>query len=255
MKKKILAIVLCVAMLAIAIVGGTMAYFTDTDADVNTMVSGSVAIRQDEWMRNEAGTALVEYQDQTLLPAVIYDENGNVTSSWGAAAYAEDTSHQYTVEGLNDTFQMPDRQRMRNVVDKVVTVTNTGENDAYVRTLVMIEDPNGTVMTNLEMMYDSVHYPAKFCGYFTVDGARCFIIEFIHSAKIAPKETTYPSAMAFWMNPAVDNGDVPEEFHIIAFSQAVQADGFDDATTAIYTAFGEVTQDNLDDWFAGEPQA
>ena len=48
MKKKILAIVLCVAMLAIAIVGGTMAYFTDTDEVTNTFTAGKVGIRLDE---------------------------------------------------------------------------------------------------------------------------------------------------------------------------------------------------------------
>lgn len=48
MKKKILAIVLCVAMLAIAIVGGTMAYFTDTHAQTNTFVAGNVGITLDE---------------------------------------------------------------------------------------------------------------------------------------------------------------------------------------------------------------
>ena len=53
MKKKITAIVLVIAMIAIAVAGGTLAYFTDTDADVNTMVSGNIKIRQDEWMREK----------------------------------------------------------------------------------------------------------------------------------------------------------------------------------------------------------
>lgn len=44
MKKKILAIVLCVAMLAIAIVSGTTAYFTDTQAQTNTFTAGKVDI-------------------------------------------------------------------------------------------------------------------------------------------------------------------------------------------------------------------
>ena len=48
MKKKVLALVLCVAMLAIAIVGGTMAYFTDADAKTNTFTMGKVDIALDE---------------------------------------------------------------------------------------------------------------------------------------------------------------------------------------------------------------
>ena len=48
MKKKILAIVLCVAMLTIAIAGGTMAYFTDKEAQTNTFTAGKVEITLDE---------------------------------------------------------------------------------------------------------------------------------------------------------------------------------------------------------------
>lgn len=48
MKKKILALCLCVAMLAIAIVGGTLAYFTDTDTKTNVFTSGNVDIQLNE---------------------------------------------------------------------------------------------------------------------------------------------------------------------------------------------------------------
>ena len=42
--KKILAISLCAAMLAIMLVGGTMAYFTDAEAKTNTFTMGKVDI-------------------------------------------------------------------------------------------------------------------------------------------------------------------------------------------------------------------
>lgn len=48
MKKKILAITLCIAMLAIMLVSGTMAYFTDTQAKTNTFTMGKVDITLDE---------------------------------------------------------------------------------------------------------------------------------------------------------------------------------------------------------------
>ena len=49
MKKKILAFTLCVAMLAIAVVGGTLAYFTDEDSADNVFTLGNVdiAIREE----------------------------------------------------------------------------------------------------------------------------------------------------------------------------------------------------------------
>ena len=48
MKKKILAITLCVAMVAIMLVSGTLAYFTDTDEQTNTFTAGKVEITLDE---------------------------------------------------------------------------------------------------------------------------------------------------------------------------------------------------------------
>ena len=45
MKKKIVALALVICMLAIAIVGGTLAYFTDTDAQTNTFTAGKVGIK------------------------------------------------------------------------------------------------------------------------------------------------------------------------------------------------------------------
>ena len=44
MKKKILAFAIVFAMAAIAVVGGTMAYFTDSDAKDNVFTTGKVDI-------------------------------------------------------------------------------------------------------------------------------------------------------------------------------------------------------------------
>lgn len=44
MKKKIMAIFLCVALVAIAVVGASLAYFTDTDSAENTFTVGNVKI-------------------------------------------------------------------------------------------------------------------------------------------------------------------------------------------------------------------
>ena len=44
MKKKITALCLCVALLAVAVVGASLAYFTDNDQADNTFTAGSVKI-------------------------------------------------------------------------------------------------------------------------------------------------------------------------------------------------------------------
>lgn len=49
MKKKIVSLCLCVALLAVAVIGGTLAYFTDVTDDVkNTFTMGKVKITLDE---------------------------------------------------------------------------------------------------------------------------------------------------------------------------------------------------------------
>lgn len=77
MKKKILAIVLCVAMLAIAIVGGTMAYFTDNDAKTNTFTVGNVSIvlTEPKWDATGAAEAADVYPGEALAkdPTVTND--------------------------------------------------------------------------------------------------------------------------------------------------------------------------------------
>lgn len=91
MKKKITAIFLCVALVAIAIVGASLAYFTDTDNAKNTFTVGNVKIDLIEQQKGENGLETFE-PGKTLLP------------------------------GTSD----------KNAVSKIVTVENTGANDAWV---------------------------------------------------------------------------------------------------------------------------
>lgn len=73
MKKKITAIALIVAILAVGIIGGTLAYFTDTtQAEVNTFTVGKVDINLTEpnWDKEA---------DHTLMPGHSYDKNPTIT--------------------------------------------------------------------------------------------------------------------------------------------------------------------------------
>ena len=68
MKKKITAIVLCVALLAIAVVGASLAYFTDKDAKDNVFTTGKVDITLDENFE----------QNSKLLPATGSAQTGTL---------------------------------------------------------------------------------------------------------------------------------------------------------------------------------
>lgn len=92
MKKKLTAIALVVALLAVAVIGGTLAYFTDTDSAKNTFTVGNVKIDLIEQEKTEQG--LVDFEQDKLL--------------------------------------VPGKSNDGNAVSKIVTVKNTGKNDAWV---------------------------------------------------------------------------------------------------------------------------
>ena len=103
MKKKLtLVIALAAVVLTIAIAGGTLAWFTADDAAKNTFTVGRIEITQYEQEHDANGDLQSFTQDQDLLPIV------NVSSP------ADDG----------------------NYVEKIVTVENTGRNNAYVRTFI-----------------------------------------------------------------------------------------------------------------------
>ena len=106
-KRKTLALALTLCMVAILAIGGSLAYFTDTDEETNTFTVGGVKIDLIEQQVNDAGTALEAFeQNQVLMPIV------------GSA------------QGEKDDFGQP---VAANYIDKIVTIKNTGKSDAYVR--------------------------------------------------------------------------------------------------------------------------
>lgn len=70
MKKKIIALCLCIAMIAIAVVSGTLAYFTDNKEQINTFTAGKLEIKLDE--------AKLVVDDEGNLS---YDKDGNLVTS------------------------------------------------------------------------------------------------------------------------------------------------------------------------------
>ena len=79
MKKKIVAICLCVALLAIAIVGATLAYFTDTKSATNTFTVGNVKIDliESRYHRQGSGSS-----GDTSIPAPTQTASGMKSVSY-----------------------------------------------------------------------------------------------------------------------------------------------------------------------------
>ena len=139
MKKKITALCLCVALLAVAVVGASLAYFTDTKSATNTFTVGNVSIDLIESKYHREGndnsgdatipdpTHKVVTEDGMKYVATGHTMFTNDEIKADAETYATDY---LAVKGKN---MVPGRG-----VAKCPYVVNTGANDAYIRIRVMI---------------------------------------------------------------------------------------------------------------------
>ncbi len=271
--KKILAMVLVVALTAAVSIAGTMAYLTSTDSDVNVMTMGNVKIEQLEYERVVENGAWVSTnetdkygytpdkmqpfsQAKPLLPAVFAD--GKIKWDDRNGSTAEDgTGHQQSwgQVGASGTNQLFD-DSVKNVQDKFVFVRNTGSSNAYVRTWIAFEQGNVTaedfesiIGTNGNASHWSWETVATDV---VIDGNEYVVCCVTYKGPksnptgiLAPNATSYPSLLQVYMSPEATNADVAAidgngngTYDILVFSQAVQAEGFTDATTALTTAFG-----------------
>ena len=136
MKKKITALCLCVALLAVAVVGASLAYFTDTKSATNTFTVGNVSIKLIESKLHRQGFGGT---GDTSIPTPSQTASGMEYISDGAKAFTDTeiqtdaetyTTGYLAVKGSN---MVPGRR-----VAKSPYVINTGANDAYIRIRVMI---------------------------------------------------------------------------------------------------------------------
>jgi len=225
--KRILMLVACLSLVASLAVGGSIAYLQDTDQTVNVMTLGNVDIEQHEQERAANGDLVDFTQAKPAYPAV------------GPVEWADQGVN------VNGTEYKVFTNDLKNVVDKIVTVKNTGKSDAFVRTIIAIEapdyDPNDLIHVNVNG--DDV---LSYTSWAPVDinGIKYVYSVFTYKDALAPNEISAPSLMQVFLDAKTTNEDVAkfgDTWEILVVSQAVQAAGFTDAATALDTAFGEVS--------------
>lgn len=132
MKKKVTAIALAVCILAVAVIGATMAYFTDTDSKTNTFTFGGVDIEltekseKDEQNKIHAGTEKDGgFTYDTVLPGLVYSKVPTVKVVEGPA-WVVVTVTVPTIYDHPDFFNGTANETDFAMVKKVV-----GENTVY----------------------------------------------------------------------------------------------------------------------------
>lgn len=231
MKKKVLAISLAVALIAIVMVSGTLAWFSDTDEAKNSFTIGSIEIVQHEHQRDDQGNIEAFENNQFLLPVV--------------------------------NTQTPSADA--NYVEKMVAVENVGENEAYI--CVNIAVPAALVdIINLDLDETGWTQQNRTNNVTTVDGVSYMVYSYIRTDALAVGGVTNYLLKGVWMdaevdlqpNPAENNAeqfctwndttdswdfydyDTTGTLDILVATQGCQASGFANASAAITAVFPSI---------------
>ncbi len=272
MKKKITAIFLCVALVAIAIVGASLAYFTDTKTATNTFTVGNVKIDliESRYHRQGSGSS-----GDTTIPTPSQTASGMKYVSNGATIFTDD---EIKDDAANYSAYIAERGKNmvpgKNIA-KSPYVINTGANDAFIRIRVMIpSDANRdywqarsggviesqfctTAITSGEFMHnDKTTYnpfiDASGKGYIDENNVGYDVYTFIRTEPLKPGEMTEwnvwnyvgiaDEATSANVQKAINKGailvseDGTMTVNVLVQADAIQAEGFADATAA-WTAF------------------
>ena len=272
MRKKITAIFLCVALVAIAIVGASLAYFTDTDSATNTFTVGNVKIDliESRYHRQGSGSS-----GDTTIPTPDKTASGMKYVSDGATIFTDD---EIKADAANYSAYITERGKNmvpgKNIA-KSPYVINTGANEAYIRIRVMIpSDANRdywqarsggviesqfctTAITSGEFMHnDKTTYnpfiDASGNGYVDENGVKYDVYTFIRTEPLKPGEMTEwnvwnyvgiaDEATSANVQKAINKGailvsaDGTMTVNVLVQADAIQAEGFADAKAA-FAAF------------------
>ena len=253
MKKKLTAIFLCVALIAIAIVGASLAYFTDTKSATNTFTVGNVEIKllESSLHRENAGVANGATSASELWSDVAKEGSGN-TSKYKAGdtfytdAQIEANAAEYTCENVQ---LIPGRS-----YHKMPYVKNVGNNDAYIRIRVMIPADLDTAVLNSSMYTTTALNNKEFTmaydnsGTVMREGIKYNVYTFTRIDTLAPNKLTYWNVWGtIHMDADVTNEEIENlfgegktfadgTFPVLVEADAIQADGFADAAAA-FAAF------------------
>lgn len=271
MKKKLTLVVTCIVLVAAMVIGGTLAYFTDSKDATNTFTVGNVKIDllESQYHRVNAGrgnaTGATEPLQGGYLWAADVDMQGtpentpNYTTSgetWNGL-YFSDAQIEADAATYKDGYFAEHSQNMvpGANVRKNPYVKNTGANDAYIRirTLIPVSlfdviDNGPSYWTSTAMNEGQVTSNAvntyNTSGATAVkqverNGIKYYEYDFTFVKAVKPGELTFWNV---WGNIAINKDATAEDlanvesFDVIFEADAIQADGFADAAAA-FVAF------------------
>ena len=246
-KKSILVAAIAVMLVAALVVGGTLAYFTDTKSAKNTFTVGNVKIEllESSLHRENAGIANGATSDSELWSDV-EKLGSNNTSPYkaGDTFYTDDQIKANAREYKCDNVMLNPGESYH----KMPYVVNTGKNAAYIRIRVMIPAALDTAILNSSMYTTTALNNKEFTmaydstGTVERDGVMYNVYTFTRIDPLAAGEMTYWNVWGtIHMDTTATNEQIAQllpngAFNVLVEADAIQADGFANATAA-FAAF------------------
>ena len=213
-KKRFVAILLCVTLVALAAIGATFAYLTDTKTVDNTFTMGNVAIKLDETNVNDPTGDRVTSNTYNVYPGAVVTKDPIVHNTGKNAAYIRATVNVSNWMNLCAAYY-PDFKE-------------TFPNDGYKAALNLLvgELGEGWSVVGVEAgdTFTIGQFDAKFILKY--DGA------------LASGADTTAMFQTVTIPAGIDNANTDSFKEVKVVAQAIQADGFDtwEAAFAAYDA-------------------
>lgn len=214
MKKKLTLVVTCIVLVAAMVIGGTLAYFTDSKTATNTFTMGNVNIKLDETdIKNPEGDRVTS-NAYDVYPGEVVTKDPIVHNTGKNGAYIRATVNVYNWMNLVAAYY-PDFKE-------------TFPNDGYKAALNLLVGELGEGWSVVDVVAGDTFTIGQFDAKFVLkyDG----VLAAGHDTTAMFETVTIPAG--------IDNANASSFQSVKVVAQAIQADGFDtwEAAFAAYDA-------------------
>lgn len=248
MKKKIVALCLCVALAVVAIGGATLAYFTDTDQETNTFTVGNVKIDLQETFDEQNAVLRPGSQSTNKIEKKVWIENVGTEDAYVWYEWYIPSALD-SVDGSTGTNNVLHVNSNGNSWDKYRENSKywpEGQTEALPLEQTWDHDPE----TELKLEVG----PEGFIRTETVDGIQYNVYLVLYHGVLAPNAETTVAMNGAYLDSKVNNAvdadgnvyytidgvaidyDFSKDINIIVKAYGIQAEGFADVYAA-YKAY------------------
>ena len=236
--KKIISMVLVIALTATVAVGGTLAYLADDDAQVNTFTTGNVYI--DLWEDFGDNTGI-----EKLLPATGSAQDGTLKNGVEKEVYVTNTGSENAYVRVHIAIPA--------ILDDVDSAGNNTLHFNFASESVGAGLWDWSKTTGADYTGDWNYYTTS------IDDIAYNVYVVTYGSELAPGASTIDAIHQVYLDSSVTNEDIEtiketlgDEWKIYVAAEGCQADGFEDAYEALNAAFGVPGADGYTgaDWTA-----